>query len=46
MCRPGFTGSEQVKAASVFVKIAVQMSMVLILDEILREFILNMLSGT
>nr|TKW39022.1 hypothetical protein SEVIR_1G151700v2 [Setaria viridis] len=40
----GFTGSEQVKAASVFVRIPDQMSMLLTLDEILRrEFILNML---
>uniref|UniRef100_K3YLK2 MLLE-like domain-containing protein n=1 Tax=Setaria italica TaxID=4555 RepID=K3YLK2_SETIT len=42
----GFTGSEQVKAASVFVRIPDQMSMLLKLDETLRrEFILNMLSG-
>ncbi|RCV31043.1 hypothetical protein SETIT_6G144800v2 [Setaria italica] len=40
----GFTGSEQVKAASVFVRISNQMSMLLTLDETLRrEFILNML---
>ncbi|RLM58501.1 hypothetical protein C2845_PM18G03850 [Panicum miliaceum] len=42
--RLGFTGSEQVKAASVFVKMPEQMSMLLTLDETLREFILNMLS--
>ncbi|RCV06288.1 hypothetical protein SETIT_1G151200v2 [Setaria italica] len=42
----GFTGSEQVKAASVFVRIPDQMSMLLTLDEILRrEFILNMLAN-
>uniref|UniRef100_K3YD65 MLLE-like domain-containing protein n=1 Tax=Setaria italica TaxID=4555 RepID=K3YD65_SETIT len=42
----GFTGSEQVKAANVFVRILDQMSMLLTLDETLRrEFILNMLSG-
>jgi len=46
LCRLGFTGREQVKATSVFVKMAEQMSMVLTLDETLREFILNMLSGT
>nr|TKW21253.1 hypothetical protein SEVIR_4G171700v2 [Setaria viridis] len=40
----GFTGSEQVKAASVFVRIPDQMSMLLTLEETLRrEFILNML---
>ncbi|RCV11327.1 hypothetical protein SETIT_2G176600v2 [Setaria italica] len=42
----GFTGSEQVKAASVFVRIPDQMSMLLTVDETLRrEFFLNMLSG-
>ncbi|RCV21510.1 hypothetical protein SETIT_4G145100v2 [Setaria italica] len=42
----GFTGSEQVKAASVFVRIPDQMSMLLTLDETLRrEFILNMLAN-
>ncbi|RLM78168.1 hypothetical protein C2845_PM12G17370 [Panicum miliaceum] len=42
----GFTGTEQVKAATVFVKMPEQMSMLLTLDEILRrEFILNMLNG-
>ncbi|PUZ44229.1 hypothetical protein GQ55_8G073100 [Panicum hallii var. hallii] len=43
--RLGFSGSEQVKAASVFVKMPEQISMLLTLDETLRrEFILNMLS--
>nr|TKW03918.1 hypothetical protein SEVIR_7G074900v2 [Setaria viridis] len=42
----GFTGSEQVKDANVFVRILDQMSMLLTLDETLRrELILNMLSG-
>jgi hypothetical protein len=45
--RLGFTGREQIKAASVFVKMPEQMSMLLTLDETLRrEFILNMLSDT
>ncbi|KAF8765911.1 hypothetical protein HU200_008037 [Digitaria exilis] len=42
----GFTGTEQIKAATVFVKMPEQMSMLLTLDETLRrEFILNMLNG-
>ncbi|RCV12128.1 hypothetical protein SETIT_2G244300v2 [Setaria italica] len=46
MRKLGFTGSEQVKAANVFVRIPDQMSMLLTLDETLRrEFILNMLGG-
>ncbi|KAJ1256712.1 hypothetical protein BS78_K325700 [Paspalum vaginatum] len=41
----GFTGTEQIKAAAVFVKMPQQMSMLLTLDESLRrEFILDMLS--
>jgi len=43
----GFTGTEQIKAATVFVKSPDQISMLLTLDESLRrEFILNMLNGT
>jgi hypothetical protein len=43
----GFTGTEQIKAATVFVKSPDQMSMLLTLDQSLRrEFILNMLNGT
>ena len=42
----GFTGTEQIKAATVFVKSPDQMSMLLTLDQSLRrEFILNMLNG-
>ncbi|RCV09379.1 LOW QUALITY PROTEIN: hypothetical protein SETIT_2G022900v2 [Setaria italica] len=44
LCKLGFTGSKQVKAASVFMRILDQMSMLLTMDETLRrEFILNML---
>ncbi|CAN6338165.1 unnamed protein product [Urochloa humidicola] len=40
----GFSGTEQIKAATVFVRMPEQMSMLLTLDETLRrEFVLNML---
>ena len=43
----GFIGTEQIKAATVFVKSPDKMSMLLTLDKYLRrEFILNMLNGT
>jgi hypothetical protein len=43
----GFTGTEQIKAATVFVKSLDQMSMLLTLDQSLRrEFIINMLNST
>ena len=43
----GFTWTEQIKVATVFVKSSDQMSMLQTLDQSLRrEFILNMLNGT
>ncbi|CAL5018624.1 unnamed protein product [Urochloa decumbens] len=45
LCKLGFTGTEQIKAATVFVRMPEQMSMLLTLDQALRrEFILNMLA--